>query len=56
MFAVLQSLGATGMGILIFGSITGAIGVLTPLVAQLGWCNGCGNDTNTGNADKEEGS
>ena len=38
MFAVLQSLGATGMGILLFGSIGAAIGVLTPLLASLGWC------------------
>ena len=55
MFAVLQSLGATGMGILLFGSITGAIGILTPLAAQLGWCNGCCNDTDTANVDKGEG-
>jgi hypothetical protein len=40
-FAVLQSLGATGIGILLFGSIGGAIGLLSPLVAKLGWCNGC---------------
>lgn len=40
MFAILQSLGATGMGILLFGSIGAAIGVLTPLLAMLGWCEG----------------
>ena len=41
LFAVLQSLGATGMGMLLFGSVGAAIGILTPLVARLGWCNGC---------------
>jgi Interferon-induced 6-16 family len=40
LFATLQSLGATGMGILLFGSMGGAIGVLAPLATQLGWCNG----------------
>jgi Interferon-induced 6-16 family len=40
MFAILQSLGATGMGILLFGSLGAAVGVLAPLAAQLGWCNG----------------
>ena len=40
LFAVLQSLGATGMGILLFGSIGGAIGVVAPIAAQLGWCDG----------------
>lgn len=41
MFAVLQSLGATGMGILLFGSTGAAIGILAPLTAKLGWCEGC---------------
>ena len=46
MFAVLQSLGETGMGILLFGSIGAAVGVLAPIAAKLGWCNGC-NDADT---------
>ena len=45
MFAVLQSLGATGMGILLFGSIGAAVGVLAPFAATLDWCNGCDNVT-----------
>lgn len=40
-FAVLQSLGATGMGILLFGNVGAAIGILAPHVAVIGWCNGC---------------
>ena len=40
-FAILQSLGATGMGILLFGSIGAAIGIFAPLATRLGWCNGC---------------
>ncbi|KAI8900831.1 hypothetical protein BC833DRAFT_580266 [Globomyces pollinis-pini] len=51
LFAVLQSLGATGMGILLFGSIGAAVGVLAPFTAKLGWCNGC-NDADTDTAVK----
>ena len=40
-FAILQSLGATGMGILLFGSLGAAMGILAPLATRLGWCNGC---------------
>ncbi|XP_031637074.1 uncharacterized protein LOC116349670 [Contarinia nasturtii] len=39
LFATLQSLGATGMGILLFGGIGSALGLLTTLAARLGWCN-----------------
>lgn len=53
MFAVLQSLGATGMGILLFGSIGGAIGVLAPLADRLRWCNGCSDDGDKGSSSKE---
>jgi hypothetical protein len=41
LFAVLQSLGATGMGIILFGSIGAAMGVIAPIATKLGWCNGC---------------
>lgn len=37
LFAVLQSLGATGMGILLFGSIGASVGVLAPIAAKLEW-------------------
>jgi hypothetical protein len=42
-FAIFQSLGATGMGILLFGSLGAAVGVIAPLASRLGWCNGCGS-------------
>ncbi len=54
MFAVLQSLGATGMGILLFGSIGGAIGVLALLARRLGWCNGCADDDTDSAAQDDE--
>jgi hypothetical protein len=45
-FAVLQSLGATGLGIVLFGSLGGAVGALAPLTAKLGWCDSsCGETT-----------
>jgi hypothetical protein len=37
MFAVLQSLSATGMGSLLLGSIRAAVRVLAPIAAKLGW-------------------
>ncbi|KAI3651300.1 hypothetical protein MP228_004781 [Amoeboaphelidium protococcarum] len=37
-FAILQSLGATGMGIVLFGSIGSAVGLILPLAGDLGWC------------------
>ena len=40
LFAILQSLGATGMGMILFGSVGAAIGVLAPIASELGWCNG----------------
>ncbi|KAI3638847.1 hypothetical protein MIR68_003345 [Amoeboaphelidium protococcarum] len=44
-FAILQSLGATGMGIVLFGSIGSAVGLILPLAASLGWCT-CQTNTN----------
>ncbi|XP_011706220.1 PREDICTED: interferon alpha-inducible protein 27-like protein 1 [Wasmannia auropunctata] len=38
LFAILQSLGAKGLGILLFGSSTAAISLLTPVAANLNWC------------------
>lgn len=37
-FAVLQSLGATGMGSVLFGSAGATVGVLAPVFGNLGWC------------------
>jgi hypothetical protein len=54
-FAILQSLGATGMGILLFGSLGGAIGVLAPLATRIGWCNGqCRNNEPIPNAEHSD--
>ncbi|KAJ3249857.1 hypothetical protein HK103_004301, partial [Boothiomyces macroporosus] len=50
-FATLQSLGATGMGILLFGSLGTALGLLAPLASRLGWCNGCPGNTAVDNND-----
>lgn len=42
LFATLQSLGATGMGTVLFGSIGSALGLLTSVASRLGWCdNNC---------------
>lgn len=38
LFATLQSLGATGLGILLFGSVSAALGVLATIAYRLGWC------------------
>jgi len=38
MFAILQSLGATGLGILLFGSVGAGLGLLSSSAAALGWC------------------
>lgn len=38
-FAILQSLGATGLGSLIFGSIGTGIGLLSTLAVKLDWCD-----------------
>lgn len=43
MFAILQSLGATGLGILLFGSIGAGLGLLSSSAAALGWCT-CESD------------
>ncbi len=45
MFAILQSLGATGLGILLFGSVGAGLGLLTSSAAALGWCT-CDSDSN----------
>lgn len=37
-FAILQSLGATGIGILLFGSIGAGLGLLASSAAIIGWC------------------
>lgn len=42
LFAVLQSLGATGLGILLFGGVASAMGLLGSLAARLNWCT-CDN-------------
>lgn len=44
LFAILQSLGATGLGILLFGSVGAGLGLLTSSAAALGWCT-CDSDT-----------
>lgn len=44
MFAILQSLGATGIGILLFGSIGAGLGLLSSSAAAIGWCS-CEADT-----------
>lgn len=38
LFSVLQSLGATGLGIILFGSVGAALGLLGTAAAKLGWC------------------
>lgn len=38
LFATLQSLGATGVGILLFGSTSAALGLLATIATKLGWC------------------
>lgn len=43
LFAVLQSLGATGLGILLFGGIGAALGALGSVASRLGWCT-CDTD------------
>ena len=48
MFAVLQSLGATGLGILLFGSAGAAVSVLAPYLSLLGWCD---DDDHSGDDD-----
>jgi hypothetical protein len=44
------------MDILLFGSLEGAICILTSLAAKLGWCNGCSESgkENTDNHDAKE--
>lgn len=46
MFAILQSLGATGLGILLFGSIGAGLGLLSSSAAAIGWCS-CEADAKT---------
>lgn len=45
LFAVLQSLGATGLGILLFGSVGAGLGLLSSSAAAIGWCT-CEQDKN----------
>lgn len=40
LFATLQSLGATGLGTIMFGSIGAALGLLASVASRLGWCEG----------------
>lgn len=40
LFATLQSLGATGVGTVMFGSAGAALGLLASVAPLLGWCNG----------------
>lgn len=46
-FAVLQSLGATGLGVFLFGGLGSAMGLLGTLAARLNWCNDRDCDYNT---------
>lgn len=39
LFSILQSLGATGLGSLIFGSIGTGLGLLSTLAVKLDWCD-----------------
>lgn len=39
LFATLQSLGATGLGTVMFGSTGAALGLLASVAPLLGWCN-----------------
>lgn len=45
LFATLQSLGATGVGVLLFGSVGTALGLLGSIATRLGWCT-CAADKN----------
>lgn len=49
LFATLQSLGATGLGVLLFGSTGSALGLLGSLAVKLDWCTG---DCVTGKSEK----
>ncbi|XP_031629586.1 interferon alpha-inducible protein 27-like protein 1 [Contarinia nasturtii] len=52
-FAILQSLGATGLGVLLFGSIGAGMGLLSSSAARIGWCPGdC--DQKDQNAEQKE--
>lgn len=45
LFATLQSLGATGLGVLLFGSTGSALGLLGSVAVKLDWCTGeCGSE------------
>lgn len=52
LFAVLQSLGATGIGILLFGGIGASLGALGSVASRLGWCTCETDSTNENNVDK----
>lgn len=38
LFAILQSLGTNGLGIILFGSVGAALGLLTSAAGKIGWC------------------
>lgn len=38
LFAILQSLGSNGLGIILFGSVGAALGLLSATAAKIGWC------------------
>lgn len=42
LFAILQSLGASGLGIVLFGSTGAALGLLSSIATRLNWCT-CNN-------------
>lgn len=46
LFATLQSLGATGIGVLLTGTAGTALGLLGTIATRLGWCS-CEDDKNT---------
>lgn len=46
LFATLQSLGATGLGIILTGSVAAGLGILSSCVARIGWCAGHDEDNN----------
>lgn len=54
LFATLQSLGATGLGVLLFGGTSSAMGLLSSLAVRLDWCTGDCKEKQEKNAIKNE--
>lgn len=54
LFATLQSLGATGLGVLLFGGTGSALGLLSSLAVKLDWCTGdCTKEKETNATENE---